>query len=242
MSRKKKKDKVSLYLNPDMDGILEAAKREAEGDGNKGGTFWDGKGWTNGAGKPTTAPAFKSGPAIVQGQTTYLTPTKTYHHHYGDEVIFECDGRAVYGAKVADAELYGLDLVIDLAGLPADVKQPFVASAPAKYQALNSLVKMPEVIRLNWKDWSWPNIGMTFWKQLWILLPPKTLICCVGGHGRTGTCAASLMLASGRWTAKDAITWVRKYYCDDAIEGKGQEQYLQDLEEGLYDPEETTTV
>jgi len=248
VSRKKKKEpKVSLYLNPEMDQIIAAAEKTAAGDG-----IDDGRPLYSSVGRDTWKPSGH----LPNGQPTYSNvPTypsgnvvggnfKPSHHHYGDDLIFEIDNKAIYGGKVGDVDLTGFDLAIDLAGLPSDALQNFVRIAPPRYKELVSIVKMPEIIRLNWRDWSWPNVGLVFWKKLWDLLPPKTLICCQGGHGRTGTCAASLMIASEHWTAADAIVWVRTYYWEDAIEGKGQEGYLADLEGGLYDeePQTLTTI
>lgn len=47
---------------------------------------------------------------------------------------------------------------------------------------------------------------------------------CIGGHGRTGTFFAALVKTmTGE---PDAITFVRKGYCDKAVESKAQVEYL----------------
>ena len=205
MSRKKKKAQMSsMYLHPEMDEIMQAAKTTAE------------------------RPGYLTGSLVSQGWQEART-VKTFHNHYGDEMICDYMGKQLYGGKVGDVELYGFDLVIDCAGLPAEALSPFVKVVPKGFEELSALVKMPQVMRLNWKDYSWPNIGIEFWMKLWTLLPPMTLICCVGGHGRTGTCAAALMVASGGWKGDEAVKWVQKHYCKEAIETEGQQQYVESL-------------
>ncbi|MEK0324908.1 MAG: hypothetical protein QQN63_04310 [Nitrosopumilus sp.] len=47
---------------------------------------------------------------------------------------------------------------------------------------------------------------------------------CVGGHGRTGLVLAALVkYVDG---TKDAITWIRKNYCDSAVESSEQIEFL----------------
>jgi protein-tyrosine phosphatase len=59
----------------------------------------------------------------------------------------------------------------------------------------------------------------------------RTVCCCVGGHGRTGTALAALMLATDpQITAKESINNVRKLHCENAIESDVQEKYLAQLE------------
>lgn len=47
---------------------------------------------------------------------------------------------------------------------------------------------------------------------------------CVGGHGRTGTVISAIVAQlTGE---KDAIQWVRKHYCERAVESQAQVQFL----------------
>jgi protein-tyrosine phosphatase len=55
---------------------------------------------------------------------------------------------------------------------------------------------------------------------------------CIGGHGRTGTMAALLCVSEGMgW--RDAMQYVRKTYCDKAIENNAQEAMVQEYAESL---------
>jgi hypothetical protein len=50
-------------------------------------------------------------------------------------------------------------------------------------------------------------------------------IGCIGGHGRTGTILACMATIAGMTPVK-AISFVRKKYCDEAIESEQQEWYI----------------
>lgn len=82
-----------------------------------------------------------------------------------------------------------------------------------------------EVLHLDWPDMGIPPVTLDFWIRLWEMLPEHTVICCMGGHGRTGTALAALLIASGV-TYYDAIDMVRKDHCKKAIETESQEKYL----------------
>lgn len=51
-------------------------------------------------------------------------------------------------------------------------------------------------------------------------------IGCTGGHGRTGTLAACVLVAQGI-PAEDAIKYVRERYCPDALDNAKQEALVQ---------------
>jgi hypothetical protein len=50
---------------------------------------------------------------------------------------------------------------------------------------------------------------------------------CIGGHGRTGTILAVMALLSGIKNPNEAIVWVRKNYCAEAIESGIQEWWVE---------------
>ena len=78
------------------------------------------------------------------------------------------------------------------------------------------------------------SLPLQFWLDLMAHVEKnklKLVVFCVGGHGRTGTAVASMLVVGLNYTAKDAITWVRTNYCEKAIESKGQEEYIHGLED-----------
>lgn len=167
-------------------------------------------------------------------------PTKTYKHceHKGDVVIytFSDGGKALYAASS-----HGLNersgqwnLIIDLANVVrTGWIRAFIESPGEKWKGLKKFVKQAaplpsEHLKLDWPDMNPPPVTLDFWLTLWELLPEKSVICCFGGHGRTGTCLASFMIADGV-SYYDAVSHVRSTHCAKAIESMTQEIYLHDL-------------
>jgi hypothetical protein len=137
------------------------------------------------------------------------------------------DGRELYAAQGAKLDRADhLDLIVDCAGLVNGRK--FVTSNNPRYRTLNALA-FPDVIRLAWPDMTAPtHVGLRFWVRLHGMLPQRTAIACVGGHGRTGTALACLLVVDGM-AAEDAIKTVREKHCTKAIETIPQEQYIKRL-------------
>lgn len=140
-------------------------------------------------------------------------------------------GRKLYGAQGAKIVNGGhLDLILDCAGHVQTPKAFVKASGTGagKYRKLNGLV-WPDVVRLDWPDMTAPTkVGIKFWQELHKLLPQHTAVACMGGHGRTGTALAALLVADGMG-GQAAIDRVRKEHCPRAIETKEQEEYIRGL-------------
>lgn len=133
------------------------------------------------------------------------------------------------GAKLADphARLGHLDVVLDLAGLVKQ-RKTFIVDGPPKFKSLNREIG-PAVVRFDWPDMTAPvHVPLHFWQALLYRLPQHTAIACIGGHGRTGTALAALLIASGMDPTL-AIATVREKHCNKAIETQGQESYLKGL-------------
>jgi hypothetical protein len=89
-------------------------------------------------------------------------------------------------------------------------------------------------LNIPWSDYSLPPVRPEFWKELVKILPiGKVAVGCVGGHGRTGTAIAAILIASKKITAEEAIEFVRENYCDRAIETSKQEEYLVSVDNAL---------
>lgn len=152
--------------------------------------------------------------------------------HRGERVCLTLsDGKELAGAQGGrlneSGAAHGFDLIIDCAGMVQGSR--FVAkSTNPRFRTLNQLA-FPDVLRLQWPDMTAPShVGIRFWQRLRDMLPGKTCVCCVGGHGRTGTCLACLLVADGM-DADEAISKVRKEHCERAIETPAQEQYVREL-------------
>jgi hypothetical protein len=90
-------------------------------------------------------------------------------------------------------------------------------------------------LEIDWPDMGAPMLAPEFWLDLYQYLKKskgKMLAFCIGGHGRTGTALACMLVASG-WKHRDAKNWIWKNYCKSAIESATQEKYIKSVEEGL---------
>lgn len=88
-------------------------------------------------------------------------------------------------------------------------------------------------IMLPWRDFGLPNVSYGFADYAiqeayaWAKAGALVEVGCIGGHGRTGTVLACMvLLADPTMTAEEAIWYVRGAYCDHAIETKEQEWYV----------------
>jgi len=97
---------------------------------------------------------------------------------------------------------------------------------------LKKEIKLPEYpcIQVDWTDGyiptltrkDWVNLAKTIYLYKWVH------IACIGGHGRTGTALAILHSFSGNIPKKmSPLVWVRKNYCDRAIESESQARYIE---------------
>jgi hypothetical protein len=184
--------------------------------------------------------------------TTSYVSHKQCPKHTGKKVIWIDKERGIELAGAQGSEVIvdnNLALVVDLAGLfkpasggdaikfrSASSHNNTTASKDTKdwntkMSSLSKHVSSPAVLRIQNPDMGIPPVGFTFWQELYNLLPRgRTVCCCVGGHGRTGTALAALILAGDNTrTAQDAIDIVRKDHCENAIESDLQETYLQML-------------
>lgn len=206
---------------------------------------WDGKEWKElddeivglGKGKnpaimapvkqPGTAqPTGAYTPSAWQGDTPAYTQYKKCGGHDGLKTVHcYANGTTLSGASRYDLQKHGVDLLIDC-GVEVS-NQPFVKVCPAGFEDLKQYGMIPNVLRLDWADRTAPPVGWEFWRRLrdkfeegWAVVA-----CCMGGHGRTGTCLAALLIEDG-FSADDAIDHVRTVHCKEAIETESQELYL----------------
>lgn len=184
--------------------------------------------------------------------TTSYVSHKQCPKHTGKKVIWIDKERGIELAGAQGSEVLvdnNLALVVDLAGLfkPASGGEAIKFRSASshnnttvskntkdwntKMSSLSKHVSSPAVLRIQNPDMGIPPVGFTFWQELYNLLPRgRTVCCCVGGHGRTGTALAALILAGDNTrSAQDAIDIVRKDHCENAIESDLQETYLKML-------------
>lgn len=166
--------------------------------------------------------------------------------HDGTKPVWEADGITVSGARGDEITGYEHDLVVDLAGAYATwAESSFVGALPAGNTRIKPVewVKLRRFhcpapyLRLHWKDYTAPAMPLAFWQELWALCVAagvKNLaFACQGGHGRTGTALAAVMLVSSGpdWTLDEIVAAIRKYHCTKAVENTEQVKYLRRLEQ-----------
>jgi protein-tyrosine phosphatase len=84
-------------------------------------------------------------------------------------------------------------------------------------------------ICLDWPDMGVVDLPKEFWLDLIKVFDKKkskVLMFCLGGHGRTGTAMAVLMVLGLEYTPEKAVEWVRTNYCKQAIETWKQIDYI----------------
>ena len=92
-------------------------------------------------------------------------------------------------------------------------------------------------IAIEWKDYSAPKeLTKEFWlalvrelrENLVRLNLKNMLVCCQGGHGRTGSCLSILAGLMGA-TATDPVAFIRENYCKKAVESNSQLDYIEEV-------------
>lgn len=167
---------------------------------------------------------------FVSGATlpTWVPP----HKHQPTHVI-KGKGWNVYCGKGADCEDLANDfnLVMNLTG--RSIKETHVIPMPELAKWTHGGQKFTEML-IDWPDYGVTTLPLAFWQDLLAYMEAgklDLLVFCVGGHGRTGTAVASILIVALGYSAEKAIDWVRTNYCKKAIESVTQEEYLEDLAE-----------
>lgn len=88
----------------------------------------------------------------------------------------------------------------------------------------------PNYLQIDWTDREAPDLAPEFWIDLSKLLEGSVLVCCQGGHGRSGTAMVCLMMCyEPTYTPYDAICHLRALHCGRAIESKVQHDYINEV-------------
>lgn len=127
-------------------------------------------------------------------------------------------------------------LILNCAGEFKAYSKPVVLTGmmvPPESLELNHCIP---TVTLNWEDFSLPVMKLSFWTDFYRTFiensnrSRKIIVTCMGGHGRTGTALAAILLASRKFTGyRKTIDFVRSNYCEEAIETEDQELYLKNL-------------
>lgn len=156
---------------------------------------------------------FGSGKSNLPSAGSYGSYKRCYNSHPPlklpgtDLVIY---GGSCSTPAVSDADIYvGLDSSVNLKGI----------LLPWSTQKL---------VYFNIRDMDAPEDPEAFkrlidWIKEQVVAGKKVHVGCIGGHGRTGTVLAALVSLFGE---PDAIAYVRKHYCQKAVESGTQVKFL----------------
>lgn len=143
-------------------------------------------------------------------------------------LVVQIGNISYYGAGRSEAMDFDGDFVINLSGVSNIMRTEGMKD-------LTDLIQYPfEEIMVPWPDFKLPKVEPEFWEAAHQFSKDKgwTDVCvhCMGGHGRTGTALASLIIVNAGKSALEAVDIVRQNYCDMAIETLEQCMYLQQLD------------
>jgi len=195
--------------------------------------FWDIGNDTPPVSTPGNKPfLLSSGDPNVNKPVSYISYASTVCSHPPTHVINGTTWN-IYAGRQNDVDKAAdnFDIVLNLTGWPLQSEKEHVIP----FQELSKWKKKYKTdykykeICLNWPDMGVVNLPKEFWLDLIKLFDKKkskVLMFCIGGHGRTGTAMAVLMVLGLGYTPEKAVAWVRDNYCKQAIETWKQINYV----------------
>ena len=154
---------------------------------------------------------------------------KNYFCHEGNVYLFNIESNMIYAGGISrKANIHDVDLVIALDDSILNNIISLHNFERTEIENFCNLIKIPKIIHIPWRDMSIPSFDKDFYLKLieYIksLKNKKILICCIGGHGRTGTLVS--IIAGLHFKIEKPISFIRKIYCKNAVETMEQVQYV----------------
>lgn len=153
--------------------------------------------------------------------------------HWGNKFVFQWQNIRFFGAgNFRGLSFAGIDVFIDCG---ANVEHDSALKLKNRGQ-----LQAPEecIIKINWSDGNAPDLTEEDWRDLIDSLGQlrlrlgrenlNVLVCCLGGHGRTGTALAIFAALTGVASRKP-VSFIRKQYCINAIETQSQCGYIKKI-------------
>lgn len=159
-------------------------------------------------------------------------PNKYLECHKGNIQVFSQDKISVFGGgKVRDCEpIYG-GIIVDCGNVFNTERIRSTIQLPKSL--LDTMGMGYDVVQLDWRDGSAPIYPTKFWHELVSFLRKEgrdVLVCCAGGHGRTGTALAVLADIFGVVPSNtDPVAYIRNRYCEYAVETRDQIDYVEEI-------------
>lgn len=148
--------------------------------------------------------------------------------HYPQKVM-EIGGIEYYAASESGIPEFNGDLVVNFSG------RPNIPNLNPKFSTLLEHFNIPfQEIMIPWPDFETPMTKASIWRALHEMVKSngfkRVCLHCQGGHGRTGTALASLIIATVGKNANEAVDYIREIYCRKAVETYDQCIYLQEMD------------
>lgn len=146
--------------------------------------------------------------------------------HWGSKFVFDWNGIKFFGGGSSRGlETSGMDVIIDCGANLHATAEPGEDGPPG----------LQKTIRIQWPDGGVPDLEGKDWRNLLGMLCQQkqsgrrgdlnVLVCCLGGHGRTGT-ALAIFAALAGVEPEAPVVFVRRQYCPKAVETKAQCAYI----------------
>lgn len=137
--------------------------------------------------------------------------------HWGNKFAFQWKNLKFFGAgSFRGLTTAGIDIFIDC----------------------GANIQLGRIIKIDWADGSVPDMTEEYWRNILQDLEKlrtslgrdslNILVCCVGGHGRTGTALAILAALTGV-APDDPADFIHEKYCYRAIETRSQCSYIKKI-------------
>lgn len=153
--------------------------------------------------------------------------------HWGSKFVFQWQNLRFFGAgSFRGMNLEGIDALIDCG---ANIRRD---AAAIDEKGHSRQIEGDRMIKINWADGNAPDMTEKDWRNILNDLEQlrrragkdnlNILVCCLGGHGRTGTALAVLAAITGI-APQNPVTFVRKKYCEKAVETMSQCTYIRGI-------------
>jgi protein-tyrosine phosphatase len=159
----------------------------------------------------------------------------TRHQHDG-KAAFNVGRVFIGGGSDSGIHADEADVLVDLTAGKWVHKVESSGVWSGDFGALNDYIeKECEYIGMDWPDGSAPPMPIGFFKEIVDACTAKAeredrdinlVFACMGGHGRTGSALAAVLIACKGYTAAKAIEYVREHHCTKACETSVQMAWL----------------
>ena len=189
---------------------------------------------TGGATAATSSTKAYSPMGTTSAYTPYVAPAR--HEHDG-KLVFSVGRVRIGGGSSSGRYAKDADVIVDCAAGKWGHKEGGQKVIwGGDFTVLNDyLAPVQEVIQVAWSDGGSPPVPLSFFEDVVEVCRLRSerenrdislVFACMGGHGRTGTALAAVLIALKGLSAAEAVKTVRKDHCKKACETESQLRWL----------------